>query len=257
MPDIEIATAFEEIFSKMIVRISARFLSNNGKIRSGTGCIIGYVKNTDYEHKALILTAGHVLKSPKNEPVEWTIERFDLNGQEQRKVIFKTPNKNPKGPKVFYYQADDRLDLGAMFADTTCIDGRTLMDLGKSSEPKETLVPIIDKHKGIGPGTRVAWAGFPKVVKEYLGFPQLCYYEGVVAATIDRNNRPPLYLLDGHNDFGVSGGPVWAWDDETSRVELVGIIVSYLQQELPGFVCATPIHPLLHYLDSNYPSQNR
>jgi len=249
MSDIEIATAFEEVFSKMIVRISARSISKNMQ-KYGTGCIIGYVKNPDYELKAIVVTAGHVISSSQDEEtMEWTVERSDLNERDKRKVIFETPNDNPNGPRAFYYQKDPRLDIGCIFTNTICVDGRKLIDLEKDYKP----VNLIDKRIGIGPGTRVAWAGFPKTVRKHLGFPQLCYYEGVVAAMVDRNNYPPLYILDGHNDFGVSGGPVWAWCDKTSRVELVGIIVSYLNDELPGFVFATPIQPLLHYFDTNYP----
>jgi hypothetical protein len=100
-------------------------------------------------------------------------------------------------------------------------------------------------------------AGFPANVEKALGFPHICYYEGVIAAMIDRGDHPPLYLLDGHNTAGVSGAPLWTYNDNTSRVELIGIIVSYLsdeQKKLPGFVCATPIHPLIRYLENFKPS---
>ncbi|MFA5239937.1 MAG: hypothetical protein WC476_09575 [Phycisphaerae bacterium] len=253
MPDIEIASAFEQIFYKKIVRITACSLSPERKSWFGTGCIIGYVKNPKYQPKALIATAGHVLI---DERTKWTVERLDSIDSSSRKVVFETPNDNPLGPRVFYYNKDPRLDIGGMYAEANCVDGRSFIDLDHSGEPTETVIPIIDKREGFGPGTRVAWAGFPQNVQDELGFSQLCYYEGVVAAMIDRKGYPPLYLIDGHNTFGVSGGPVWAWSDNRSRVELIAIIVSYLsdvQKNLPGFVCATPIHPLLYYLGS----QNR
>ena len=158
-----------------------------------------------------------------------------------------------QGPKAFYYKADTRLDIGGMFVDADCVNGQSFLDLDESGKPTEGLLPLIDDRKGMETGTHVAWAGFPANVQSYLGFPQICYYEGVVAAMINKKGYPPLYLLDGHNTAGVSGSPVWAYSDDSSRVELIAIIGSYLsdaQKKFPGFVCATPIHPLIRYMKS-------
>jgi len=255
MPDIEIATAFEKIFYPKIVRILGRPLSAQEPPCQGTGCIIGHVLNPDYKPKALVATAGHLLKSQY--PVEWTLERFDLSNKTSRKVTFQITPQNPKGPKAFYYGADPRLDIGAMFVDSDCVDGQPFLELDDTENPTEPLLPLIDPQRGFGPGSRVAWAGFPASVESYLGFPKICYYEGVIAAMIDTKNYPPLYLLDGHNTAGVSGAPLWSYNDDSSRTELIGIVVSYLsdvQKKLPGFACATPIHPLIRYLESLKPS---
>lgn len=254
MPDIEIASAFEEVFSKKIVRITGRSLSAESKMWFGTGCITGYVLNPRYKPKAMVVTAGHLLKGPDENPVEWTVERSDPLTGTPRTATFTITPQNPEGPKAFYYNADPRLDIGGMFVDTDCIDGRSFLDLDESGKPTEALLPLIDPSKGVTEGTRAAWAGFPQPVQEnQLGFPQLCYYEGVVAAMINTKAHPPLYLLDGHNSPGVSGAPVWAYNDERSSAELVAIIVAYLsdaQKKFPGFVCATPIHPLIRYMQS-------
>ena len=253
MPDTVIASAFEKIFSKNIVRITGRSLSIESQMWFGTGCIIGYVLNPRYKPKAIVVTAGHLLKGPNENPIEWTVERLVSITENPRKVTFRISPQKPEGPKVFYYKADPRLDIGGMFVDTVCVDGRSFIDLNKDGKPTEGLLPLIDSRKGIEPGSRLAWAGFPESVQKHLGFPQICYYEGVVSTTIDKHEHPPLYLLDGHNTAGVSGAPVWAYIDDSSRVELIAIIVGYLsdaQKKFPGFVCATPINPLIRYLES-------
>ena len=253
MPDIEIASAFEEVFSKKIVRITGRTLSAEPKMWFGTGCIIGHVTNPRYRPKAMVATAGHLLKGPHEGSVEWTVERSDFLGGTPKKVTFTISPENPEGPKAFYYYSDPRLDIGGMFVDADCDDGRPFLHLDQSGRPAEPVLPLIDPRKGVTEGTRVAWAGFPQTVQKQLGFPQLCYYEGVVAAMIDTKAHPPLYLLDGHNSPGVSGAPIWAYNDERSSVELVAVIVGYLseaQRIFPGFVCATPIHPLIRYMQS-------
>jgi hypothetical protein len=248
MPDIEIVTAFNKIISKYLVRITA----NNGNgLWTGTGCIIGYIRNDKYPLKALILTAGHVLKDAFNILTEWSIEHYNDQGLLDKKVIFKTPNDNPNGPNFFYYNADPRLDIGCIFADSKCEDGTSFFNLNNSGIP-DYYMPIIDKKEGAGSGTRVAWAGFPSIVEKHLGFPHVCYYEGVISAMIDTPKHPPLYMIDGHGTLGVSGSPIWAWSDSRARVEIVGIIVSYLTDQLPSFVCATPIHPLIHFLEKQY-----
>jgi len=253
MPDIEIASAFKEVFSKKIVRITAHTLSAEPEMWFGTGCIIGYVLNPRYKPKAMVATAGHLLKGPHENPIEWTVERSDSLTEPPKKVTFRISPQNPEGPKAFYYKADPRLDIGGMFVDAYCVDGRSFLELDRSGKPCEPLVPLIDSHKGVAEGTRVAWAGFPATVQKHLGFPQICYYEGVVAAMINTREYPPLYLLDGHNTSGISGAPVWAYNDDSSRVEFIAIIVGYLsdaQEKFPGFACATPINPLLKYLNT-------
>lgn len=70
---------------------------------------------------------------------------------------------------------------------------------------------------------------------------------------INKDGYPPLYVIDGHNTFGVSGGPVWGYFDNSGEIELAGVIVRYAAESsgnLPGFVFATPIHPLITYLES-------
>lgn len=251
MPDIEIASAFEKVFYNRIVRITARLLDGEHKVWQGTGCVIGYALNRNYNPKAVVATAGHVLREAETKPVEWTLERYETHDSKVRKAVFKLPCENPDGPKTYYHSGDPRLDIGVIFAEADCTDGRPFLELDDLGKPAEPLLPIIHVREGVGPGTRVAWAGFPASVYSMLRFPEVCYYEGVVGAMVNTRDHPPLYLLDGHNTSGVSGGPVWWWSDKRSRAELVAIVVQYLcekRRPLPGFVCATPIHPLLEFL---------
>jgi len=265
--DSEISKAFEDVIRKYTVYIKGTSPSNPDLAWSGTGCIFNSLLNPNYEPKAMIVTAGHVLRGPTDDrdeplipvgqPKLWQVEREDPNGGAPRIVSFKTPSDNRYGPRYTYYKADPRVDIGVMFADANCVDGRPFVNRGNDGRPCEKVVPVLPKNLCVGPGSRVAWAGFPAVAQAYLGFHQLCYYEGVVSAVIDRKDFPPLYLLDGHNTWGLSGGPVWAYVNGSARCELIGVIVQYLpskykNQELPGLVCATPIRPLLMYLEANY-----
>jgi hypothetical protein len=119
------------------------------------------------------------------------------------------------------------------------------------STENEATVPLINPAKGVGTGTRVAWAGFPAVVEDVLDRAQLCYFEGVVSAMVDNDERQ-LYIVDGHTTYGVSGEPVWHRSDETLQPEVVGIVSNYshTNDNLPGFCSFEPVNPLFYYLSS-------
>ncbi|MCX5653275.1 MAG: trypsin-like peptidase domain-containing protein [Planctomycetota bacterium] len=258
MPDNEVVRGFYDVFRRNIVSISARTLHSPTKSWSGTGCIIAMLLNPNYEPKAIVATAGHVLRPANQTPVEWTLRRDPGPKDDTRQTVFKTPHDNPYGPRFLFYNKDPRVDIGAIMADSRCTDGRPFLDWEEEGAYK-TLVPAIQKGQLMDCGTRVAWAGFPASPAEEFGSPVLCYYEGVVSAVIDRADQSALYLLDGHNTWGVSGGPVWAWSDERHQVELIGIVVNYwrhldVKVELPGHVTAVAIHPLMMYFGANYPA---
>ena len=71
----------------------------------------------------------------------------------------------------------------------------------------------------------------------------------MVSATVDKDGKR-LYIVDGHNSAGVSGGPVWCWNDERQRAEIVGVVSGYGDAggDLPGFCVFEPINPVLGYL---------
>lgn len=116
--------------------------------------------------------------------------------------------------------------------------------------PLEDEVPmLIDPRSGVTPGKRIAWAGYPGAVEDFLKHPQLCYFEGSVSAMVDRDDKE-LYIADGYVAYGVSGGPVWHWSEETNRSEVAGIVTSYAHanDELPEFCVFEPVNPLSYYL---------
>lgn len=256
----DLSNAFHETFRPLIVHITVS-CPRLGPPWAGTGCIMGVMANPKHEPRAVIATAGHVVRSAEDEEVEWTVRRVNKAGRLTRSITFTTPAEHP-GPEVHRYIADDRLDLGCIIAAATADDGKSFLNPGPL-HGVEKGPPLINPNVALGEGTRVAWAGFPGGLAQHLGFPQLAYYEGVIAATVYSDGHPPLYVLDGHNARGVSGGPVWAWDDERKGPELVGVISSYLygdrvsqdqdtHRELPGFTFAIPINPLHAFLAARY-----
>ena len=63
------------------------------------------------------------------------------------------------------------------------------------------------------------------------------------------------FIMEGHAVKGISGGPVWHYCPERQRAEVVGLIVGAgfdtercQDSELPGYVNAEPIGPLMYYL---------
>jgi hypothetical protein len=194
--------------------------------------------------KLVLATAKHVLDFPENETVHWEIQQFSDAGEAVRQLAFST-NKSERGDVP--YRTHNDLDVGIIVLPS--------LDGDKKPFALDTDAPVqtIDILQGVTPGTRVAWAGYPGLVEQSLGFPHLCYFEGVISAAINREQeRRLLYIVDGHNMFGLSGGPVWHWSDEHDRLEVVGVVSGYapLDRGLPGFCFFVPINPILYYLAS-------
>jgi hypothetical protein len=119
-------------------------------------------------------------------------------------------------------------------------------------QPNDVLPAINQRNVGMASGTAVAWAGFPLAASALLKKQALCYYQGVVSASIlDVDGLPPLYLIDGHNSRGLSGAPVWHCDTPDQRPSIAAVITHYsqLDEGLPGFVHASPVTPLFDMLD--------
>ena len=258
MPDLEIVDAFHNVFRKNIVHIQANTSEQQAAAWYGTGCMIGFLRNPKHEPWAVIITAGHLLRGAKGHRVQWTVSRVMPGARSIRTVNFCThAAEDPDGYGFTYYLKDPRVDIGALFAKSRCEDGQPFVEWEGEGDKQWFFPNVIGKGIGMSEGTRVAWAGFPAHANSSLGHPVLCYYEGVVSAVIDEKDHPPLYLLDGHNTWGVSGGPVWAWNEGRKRTELIGIIVNYLscadeEVRLPGHVTAVAIHPILMYFTAKY-----
>jgi hypothetical protein len=209
----------------------------------GTAHGTGFVIATFRDSKKLVLaTAKHVLKVPDDETVQWRVEQYDDGGKIARSVTFWT-SAQLKGNVP--YRTHNKIDVGV------CV----LPALGDDKQPfaREGELPVrtVNILEGASTGTRVGWAGFPLLVEKALGFPQLCYFEGVVSAMIDREDRR-LYVVDGHGAKGVSGGPVWHWSADRDRLEVVGIVCEYRHSgsNLPGFCLFEPINPIMYYFET-------
>ena len=112
----------------------------------------------------------------------------------------------------------------------------------------------VDPRIAIVPGAKVGWAGFPAFTEKTTLQTHPCYFEGVISTTVD-NEGKLFYLVDGHVGKGVSGGPLWCWNDDKSNYEIIGVCSSYISPEkdkhLPGLVTFESINPLMAYLESS------
>jgi hypothetical protein len=207
-----------------IFRVEAR---SSAGVSQGTGFVIGMYKES---RKLLLATAKHVLDVPEAETVRWKIERFATN--------LATKGRVP-------YSTHDKLDVGIIRLTGVGANGQP------TARPDEQPVRVIHVEEGVSPGTRVAWAGFPAVVEDALGFPQLCYFEVVISAMVDQGGKQ-VYVVDGHGNPGVSGGPVWHWSREHKQLEVVGIVCQYWLDDdgLPGFCLFEPINLVMEFLES-------
>lgn len=217
------AVAFEQA-SKSIFRIEAKRGSSSG---IGTGFAVARLAGS----KRLVLaTARHIVELWTIDRIEWIVQQFDRNGRPTREVRFSTDPHDKDSP-IFLHK---KMDAGILLVASHNSDGHQF------SPDDEIPLRMIDERRGVAAGTRVGWAGFPLVAQGLLGHAQLCYCEGVISATIDRDDKR-YYLVDGQNTFGISGGPVWHWS-ESNGFEVVGIVSGYTPpSDLPGFCLVEPL----------------
>ena len=262
MPDLPIAEAFDELIRKQVVRIRVQPIDFYGAEVLGTGCISGCVKNPNWGNMAFVVTCRHLLKHPKGKRIRVEVAREGIDRKKRRSVIFETDPGSHEGPKAFWHKEDPPVDLGAIVLPARCVDGSPFLTDAEAEQETVCGVPMMPRKLLLGEGTRVAWAGYPNVARLLFLEDVLCYYEGVVAHC--RNDpEAPLYLLDGHNDRGVSGGPVWCWSDKSSQIQLVGVVTAYSQApgmgeiDLPGFTVATAINPFRALIEDVWLGQAR
>jgi hypothetical protein len=207
-----------------------------------TGFVVAVYRDT---RRLVIATAKHVLDVPDDRNVKWRFDQFDETGNLARSVQFAT-NRSTKG--AVPYRTHNDIDVGIFVLPTLGSDKTVL------ARPDESPVRVVGDLDGVAPSTRVAWAGFPGVVEMAIGYPQLCYFEGVVSAQVDRPGKR-FYVVDGHVSHGVSGGPVWHWNEEKDRLEVVGLVSSYhttpAGDGIPGFCFFEPINSVVGYLGSS------
>lgn len=214
-----------ETAARSIFRIEAKWWGDSA---GGTAFAVARLQRS----KRLVLaTARHVIEAASVEPVEWLVQQFDRNGRSSRQVRFKT---DPRDEHQAVY-THRKMDTGMLVLASCDKSGPQFSPDG------ENVLKMIDEHYGVAPGTTVAWAGFPDVAEDLLKHPQLCCFQGVISATVDRDDKR-YYLVDGHSTHGISGSPLWHWSEKNDCLEVAGVVSGYGQiGGLPGFCLVEPV----------------
>lgn len=220
-----------------VFRIEAKWLTANSKVSSyATGFAVAKLPNG----KLVLATAKHMLDVPKDVMVDWVVQQYDDHSELVREVRYRT-HKGIKGDVPF--RTHNEFDVGILIPYNKMADGSPF------SPPEEKPLPMIEENLMDGTGTRVAWLGFPAQIQDFIGRPQLRYCEGVITSMVNFKGQH-LYIVDGHNTPGFSGGPVFSWDTDRNRFRVTGIVSRYLPAEdFPGFCCFEPVNHVRFYLN--------
>jgi hypothetical protein len=221
----------------------------------GTGVIIGHERISTF-HGVHIATAGHVLDSFGTGQSVWEVSRVDKDEEGrcvERRQIFRDVGTWSSFPRIMKSKYLRDCDIGLI-----AIENRTSESPDEISSGSNELFIDPAKHPPlkVSPrtgylqcGARVAWTGFPNFVSELTGTFDLCYFEGIVAAT---PSAMPIYLVDGHTASGVSGGPLWILADDGEPI-IIGVCAKYTcEGEFPGLVVFCPMGVLLKYAEAFY-----
>ncbi|HET6247708.1 MAG TPA: hypothetical protein VFE47_08430 [Tepidisphaeraceae bacterium] len=182
-------------------------------------------------------TAKHLIP---DRPASWKIQRFDRLGKVDFQAIFTTK------PGDDSYLTHKKRDIGWFLIHPS--HARSF------PEPSESFPRFITLNTVLSEGSRVSWGGYAHQIAERIGSPHLCYFEGSVSASYQSDDSG-AYLLDGHVAHGVSGGPVWFWDNDAQMIKIAGVITEYCATEsksrlqVPGFCVVEWINPLLGYME--------
>lgn len=217
-----------------ILRIETRWLGGGA---SATGFVVA---RTEQLKRLVVVTAKHVLDFPvpvETQQIVWTVQQFDRDGTLTRQLKTATPTSEMQ---IHWHTVHD---VGFCVLPTASDDGAPFGHEGV--QPLKCIQPTSMAPEG----AKVAWSGYAGIIEEYLGHPQLCYFEGSVSATSNRAGRP-IYIVDGHSARGVSGGPLWVWRED-GEYNVIGIMSSYQgpADGLPGFCVFEPIQHVSNYLE--------
>ncbi len=237
-----LARIFAENVRPLLVRIEAQWTRCDGEPDgcSGTGFLVA--REDEVEHGCAIATALHVVEQARHTPVTLRFTREGVARSDTRQVVLNPGTEQSRRAKLVRPELAEH-DIAVVVLDAVDGGGQPLF--------MPEAVPVIQEiTKMPETGTRVAWAGYPGLAQAIVGEPQLCFYEGVIAATVNIPGKPPLFLLDGHIERGVSGGPVWAQSSGKIGYVLLGVAVNYsaLEGGLPGLCAATPLNNMMKHL---------
>lgn len=263
--DSELVMAFHEKVQQSLVYIEHTCLKT-GKTVTGSGTVIGYQGNKHDGWLPYIATAGHVIRSESGHESRFRLHRFSFDNPvhpTSRISEFETDLKDSRSPCGIYYSGphNNVIDVGFLRGPRDCTDGKPFFELDDDKNPIAGTMPIETDWFWATEGTRVAWAGFPGIATQIAERPQPCYFEGCVSALIMHDDWN-LYLIDGHNTLGVSGGPVWATrkgSQVTQSPRIIGVVSGYNSlkdnPQLPGFAIVVPIQPLRVFLEKAWGAQ--
>jgi len=259
MEDHALAKAFPRL-GRAIIRIV--ILKNNRPIAAGTGYVLGGLRKT---HRAVVATAAHVLPFEDGRLLpnhHIRLEKYDADMTMFRCVTFATdPHTDPLGCHIVYDKAPGA-DVAMVIAPRYADAGDDFLD-----DADLQITPVLDRAVP-APATRIAWAGYPSLLMshELFGKPHLCYYEGVVSSWVQHQGRGYV-VVDGHAMPGVSGGPMWFFNDYARTVQVAGVVSLYAgystpehfrpnfsddranqrRDRMPGFVFVQPIVDLVEH----------
>jgi hypothetical protein len=212
----------------------------DGTLRDGVAT--GFAIDKRPSGQLVLASARHVFDFPHEATINWRIQQFDDHSRLQRETVFGTSKtQKPDVP----YRCHNKCDVGFIALPSVLkqASGEPF------SPPDEQPLPMIGDRLMKGIGTRICWAGFPVQVEAFLKEPTLCYAEGVISSMVNRDDRH-LYIVDGHNSPGFSGGPVWYWCEDQQQFLVLGIVAGYLPNDVfPGFCCFEPINEVKFFLN--------
>lgn len=239
--------------------------------RQGTATVIAHGQDLGDGPRPYLATAAHVLPEPPNNSIVRLMKyNYDDPANPRLRIAeFESGKRNSTLRDGAYMKIGDRnnlgrFDIGVIRGSGICVDKKPWFT---NENPQDECLPVAPEHQYCAEGTEVAWAGFPSIARKFTDEPIPCYFRGVVSSLVLRDEFQ-LYLIDGHNTLGMSGGPVWAYSSETKAVQVIAVIsayhgsgASYESQDqldaqsnppLPGLVVAIPIQSLLRRLLKEY-----
>jgi len=202
---------------------------------------VGYAVRSE---RIVAATAKHVLDNlPDDADVQWSIQEVNEDGGVNREISFETKGSKEDVSKDVEFRSNKVADVAILIPPSIGKDGKPFL------RGDADLVTMIRKHRMATTGTRVGWAGFPSKIEWFLNDSQLCYFEGVICASVNRPDQH-YYLVDGHGMKGASGSPVWRYSNELGGPEVIGIVAEYKGAEdyFPGFCVVEPINHVIEYL---------
>ncbi len=239
MKDFPIDDAFDQLCTS-VFRLEATWKMEDGSLRGGVATAFAIDKRSSGE--LVLATAKHAFDFPHEATINWRIQQFDDHSRLQRETLFGT-SKTQKADVPYRYHK--KYDVGFI-----ALPGILKQATGEPfSLPDEQPLAMIGEKLMVGIGARVCWAGFPGQIEGFLKEPALCYAEGVISSMVNRDDRH-LYIVDGHNSPGFSGGPVWYWCEDRQEFLVLGIVSLYLSNNVfPGFCAFEPINEVKFFLN--------